>query len=85
VIDSLTHLEMFVPEKELRKETYRLLMYLKTKGFSSLATWEAPQTGGQSLAVTGVGLSFLVDCIVLLRFVEIESSLRKALTIPSVH
>ncbi len=31
VIDSLSHLQMYVPESDLRKETYRLIMYLKTK------------------------------------------------------
>ncbi|MCS4539434.1 MAG: ATPase [Thaumarchaeota archaeon] len=81
VIDSLSHLEMFVPEHELRKETYRLIMYLKTKRLSPLLIWEAPQMMGQSLIITDVGLSFLVDCIVLLKFVEIQSSMRKALGI----
>ena len=80
-IDSLNHLEMFVPERELRKEAYRLLMYFKTKRLNSVIAWEAPQVGGQGFSVTETGLSFLVDCIVLLRFVEIESSMRKALAI----
>ena len=81
VVDSLNHLEMLVPEGELRKEAYRLLMYFKTKGLSSVVTWEASQVGGQGFTVTETGLGFLVDCIILLRFVEIESSIRKALTI----
>lgn len=81
VIDSLSHLAMFVAEKELRKEVYRLMMYFKTKGLSSVVTWEASQMGGQPFSVTQTGLSFLVDCILLLRFVEIESSVKKALLI----
>jgi circadian clock protein KaiC len=81
VIDSLSHLGMYVDEKELRKELYRLLMYFKSKGLSSLSLWEAPQILGSSLSITDVGLSFLVDCIVLLRMVEIESSMRKALVV----
>jgi circadian clock protein KaiC len=81
VIDSLSHLQMYVPESELRKETYRLIMYLKTKRLSSVLTWESPQIVGQSLSVTEAGMSFLVDGIVLLRYVEIESSMRKALVI----
>jgi circadian clock protein KaiC len=56
-------------------------MYFKTKGLSSISIWEAPQTAGQTFSVAEAGMSFLVDCIVLLRFVEIESFLRKALTI----
>ena len=81
VIDSLSHLQMYVPESELRKETYRLIMYFKTKRLNSLLTWESPQIVGQSLSVTESGMSFLVDSIVLLRYVEIESALRKALII----
>jgi len=80
-IDSLSHFEMFVPERELRREVYRLLMYFKTKGLSSIGTWDAPQTAGQTFSVTEAGMSFLVDCIVLLRFVEIQSSLKKGLAI----
>ena len=81
VIDSLTHLEMYVKEGELRKEAYRLVMYLKTKGLSSLLTWESHQLTGATTALTEIGLSFLVDCIISLRFVEIESSMRKALVV----
>src|SRR3989442_12131457 len=72
---------MFVKESELRREAYRLIMTLKTKGISSLLVWESPQMAGGSFSITEVGLSFLVDCIVALKPVEIESSLRKALVV----
>ena len=81
VIDSLSHLEMFVAKGDLRKEAYRLVSFLKTKGMSSLLIWEAGQMSGNSFSVTEVGLSFLVDCIVALKPVEIESAVRKALVI----
>lgn len=81
VIDSLSHLSMYVDEGNLRKEAYRLLMYFKAKGISSLSLWETPQLIGQASSVTDVGLSFVVDCILLLRMVEIESTMRKALVI----
>ena len=60
VVDSLSHLAMFVKESELRREAYRLIMHLKTKGISSLMIWESPQMAGGSFSVTDVGLSFLV-------------------------
>ncbi len=81
VIDSLSHLAMYLDEKEMRKEAYRLVMRLKTKGLSSLLIYETPQIMGQSLSITEVGFSFLVDCIILLRLVEIESSMRKAVVV----
>jgi len=78
VIDSLNHLAMYLDERDLRKESYRLLMYLKARNLSSLSLWENPQIMGESLSITEMGLSFLVDCVIMLRLVEIESSLRKA-------
>lgn len=81
VIDSLSHLAMFVEEKELRKEAYRMIMYLKTKGLSSLLLWESPQIIGQTFSVTDIGLSFLVDCIVMLKPVEVDSSMKKAIAV----
>lgn len=76
VIDSLSHLNMYVGEGDLRKEAYRIVMWLKTRGLSSLLIWESPQILGQELSITEVGLSFLVDSIVLMKQVEIESSIR---------
>lgn len=80
-IDSLNHLEMYVREGDLRKEAYRIIMYAKTKGISPLVIWEAQQSLGQSFNVTDVGMSFLVDCILLLKFVEIDSAMKKAVVI----
>jgi len=81
VIDSLSHLEMFVKKDDMRMEAYRVVRYLKTRGVSSVLLWESPQVTGASFSVTDVGLSFLVDCIVALKSVEIESSMRKALVV----
>lgn len=81
VIDSLSHLEMYVKEGEVRKEAYRLVMYLRAKELSSLLTYESHQLTGETTALTEKGSSFIVDCIISLRFVEIESSMRKALVV----
>jgi len=81
VVDSLSHLEMFVKKGDMRLEAYRVVRYLKTRGVSSVLLWESPQISGSSFSITDVGLSFLVDCIIALKPVEIESSLRKALLI----
>ncbi len=81
VVDSLSHLEMYSKEGDLRKEAYRLIMYLKSRGLSSLVTWESHEIASPTSTVTAVGVSFLVDCLILLRFVEIESSMRRSLVI----
>jgi len=81
VIDSMSHVAMYVDDKDLRKETYRLIMYLKTQGLSSLLLFEAPQLIGAVGPLTDAGTSFLVDSIILLKPVEIESSIRKVVGI----
>jgi len=81
VIDSLSHLSMYSKNEDIRKETYRVVNYFKRKGMSTVLIWEAPQILGQSFSVSEVGLSFLVDTIVSLKFVEIDSTIRKALVI----
>ena len=81
VVDSLSHLSMYVGAEDFRKTVYRTLNFFKTRGLSSLLIWEAPQTNGQSFTFTDYGLSFLVDAVVVLKFVEIESAIKTALVI----
>jgi len=81
VVDSLSHFEMYIPQKDLRKEAYRLINSFKSKGISSILLWETPQIMGSSLSISDVGISFLVDAIILLKPVEIESSIRRLLGI----
>jgi circadian clock protein KaiC len=81
VVDSMSHLSMYVPGGDLRTEAYRMVNYFKTNALSSLLLWEAQQEYGHSFSVTDTGMSFLVDCIVLLKFVEIESSIRRAIVV----
>ena len=81
VVDSLSHLQARVGKGNLRSESFRLIMYLKRKGLTSLLTAETPQNHGQSMGVADEELSFLVDTIILLRPVEIQSSMKKAVVI----
>jgi circadian clock protein KaiC len=80
VVDSLGHLELCVRDSDFRKEAYRLIRYFKTKKLSAMLTWESHDiTGANALTLTG--LSFLADCVIPLRYVEIDSTMRKALTV----
>jgi len=81
VVDSLSHLAMFTSHDDLRRELYRLIMLLKAKGLGSLLIWENDERSDQSKALADRGISFLVDCIVSLKPVEIESTVRKALVV----
>jgi circadian clock protein KaiC len=81
VVDSVSHLSMYVPEGDMRKEVFRLIRGFKMKRLTPILLWESPQVLGGQLAITDVGLSFLVDAIILLKFIEIESSMRRGLVI----
>jgi circadian clock protein KaiC len=81
VIDSLTHFRMFIGSDNIRMQTYKLAMYLKTKKVSSILIWEATQSLGASFSISEEGISFLSDCIVLLKMIEIESALRRGLVV----
>ncbi len=81
VVDSLSHLAMFTGPNELRRELYRLIMLFKARGLGSLLIWESSEPSSQSASLTDGGISFLVDCIVSLKPVEIESTVRKALVV----
>jgi circadian clock protein KaiC len=81
VVDSLSHLSMFSKNDDIRQETYRVVNFFKVKGMSQLLIWESPQVLGQSFSISEVGLSFLVDAIVSLKFVEIDSSIKRAIVV----
>ncbi len=81
VVDSVSHLSMYVPEGDLRKEVFRLIRGFKMKRLTPILLWESPQIAGAQMAITDVGMSFLVDSIILLKFIEIESSMRRGLVI----
>jgi circadian clock protein KaiC len=80
-IDSLSHFELFVENVALREEFYRLIMYLKTKHISSILTWESSNLINMTADFSTEQLGFLVDCIILLRHVEIDSAIKKVLFI----
>ncbi len=72
---------MFTEGKNFRLETYRLVSWLKMNNLSSLLLWETSNLMGQISSVTDTGLSFLVDAIILMKPVEIDSAIHKALVV----
>jgi circadian clock protein KaiC len=81
VVDSLSHLAMYTGQDDLRRELYRLIMLLKAKGLGSLLIWESSDSLDQSKSLRDGGISFLVDGIISLKPVEIESTIRRALVV----
>ena len=85
LIDSLSHFERITRDPiELRGVVYSFVNALKREGLTSLLTRE-------SLALIGEGdlsdedVAFLMDSFLMLRYVEIDSAVRKALLVLKVR
>lgn len=81
MVDSLSHFERLTSEPgELRAITYSFINGLKREGLTSLLTRESPALLGESESVDA-DVAFVAESYVLLRYVEIESAIRKALLV----
>lgn len=80
LVDSLSHFEKLTDDPvELRSIQYSFINALKREGLTSILTKESPTLLG--IAETEESIAFVVDSYILLRYVEIESAIRKALLI----
>ena len=81
LIDSMTHFESIAIDPfELRELETRLINALKREGVTSLLLRENDNLLGQVTHVTSK-IPFIVDSYILLRYVEIDSAIAKALCI----
>ena len=81
LVDSLSHFQRIVDDPiELRKLVYGFINGLKREGLTAIITRESDALFGESLSGDG-DIAFLVDSYTLLRYVEIESAIRKALIV----
>ncbi len=80
VFDGIADMKtMFCGSVNVREYTYSLIRYLKYRNVTSLFTSEIENVF--SFGIPDAGTSFLVDGIVLLRYIRKESGLRKLLLI----
>ena len=80
VVDSITHFARLTQDPiELRSLEFSFINALKRQGLTSMFTRESPVLLGESADNTDIG--FMVDSYVMLRYVEIESTMRKALLV----
>ncbi len=81
LVDSITHFERLAQDPvELRSLEYSFINGLKREGLTCLLTRESPALLGEAPEGDS-NIAFVVDTYVLLRYVEIESSIRKALLV----
>ncbi len=81
VIDSLTDLEITGrDDSTLRDSVYAVVDALEARGVTSLLVTEVPEVFGQT-HITGQNISIIVDGIILLKYVEMESEIHRAVSV----
>jgi circadian clock protein KaiC len=81
VVDSLMDIQIATPDKvRFRDYVYSLATGLRSRGITSLFTNEIPELFGP-LQLSSHGISFISDNVILLRYVEIESLLRRGISV----
>jgi circadian clock protein KaiC len=81
LVDSLSHFERLSQDPiELRSILYSFINGLKREGLTSVLTRESPALLGEAASVDE-DIAFVADSYVLLRYVEIESAVHKALLV----
>jgi len=81
LIDSISHLERLARDPvKLREIAFTFINALLRHGLTAMVTQEDPEITGD-IAAAQYGLSYLVDTVIILRYVELDSSVRRALLI----
>jgi circadian clock protein KaiC len=80
LVDSLSHFERLTDDPaELRSILFSFINSLKREGLTSILTRESQAFIGESESEEDA--AFMVDSYIMLRYVEIESAIRKALLV----
>ncbi|MGD2205609.1 MAG: ATPase domain-containing protein [Anaerolineae bacterium] len=80
LIDSVSHFDQLTTDPiELRAVVYSFINALKREGLTSILTRESPVLLGGDEGENPI--AFVVDTYILLRYVELESAIRKALLV----
>jgi circadian clock protein KaiC len=80
LVDSISHFDQLTEDPiELRGLAYGFINALKREGLTSILTRESPALLGGDEGESGI--AFVVDSYILLRYVELESAIRKALLV----
>lgn len=82
LVDSLSHFERLAEDPSwLRPTVYGFINSLKREGLTAVLTRESVALLGEAEGTSSDAFAFLVDSYVLLRYVEIESAVHKALLV----
>ena len=79
MIDSTSGYKLSIQGEDLIRELHSLCQYLKNMGVTIILVNETHSITGGEFLVTEVGLSYLADNLVFLRYLELNGELRKAI------
>ncbi|MEW6555480.1 MAG: ATPase domain-containing protein [Actinomycetota bacterium] len=81
LIDSISHLERLARDPvKLREVAFTFVNALLRHGLTAIVTQEDPDITGDITAAQ-YGISYLVDAVVILRYVELDSSVSRAILV----
>ncbi|MCS4542346.1 MAG: hypothetical protein HY929_08570 [Euryarchaeota archaeon] len=84
LIDGLTGLPLALQDPDKLKDyIHSLCMLFESHNITSIFTIDTPQIIGP-IGTTDVGASIIVDAVILLRFAEIESKIKRVMAIPKM-
>jgi len=79
MIDSTSGYKLSMQGEDLIRQLHSLCQYLKNMGVTVILVNETHVITGGEFSITEVGLSYLADNLVFLRYLEINGELRKAI------
>ncbi len=82
VIDPISLYSLNIGDpNDLRRELYAFVNYMKENGLTLLMTHEVPDIITRVSRISDYGLEFIVDSIIMLQYVEIESEIRRSINV----
>lgn len=68
-------------QNDLRRELYTFVNYMKDNGVTLLLTHEVPDIFSRISRISDYGVEFIVDTIIMLQYVEMESEINRSMNI----
>lgn len=82
VIDPISLYSLnFGNPNDLRRELYAFVNYIEENDLTLVLTHEVPDIMTRVSRISGYGLEFIVDCIIMLQYVEMESEVRRSISV----
>jgi circadian clock protein KaiC len=86
VIDSVAELELATADRERFDDFLASLIgFLRSHEVTTMMTREITQLFGAELSLTSRGLSYIVDNIILLRYIELQSEIRRTIAVLKIR